>query len=209
MRRVQLDLDGLFRRAVIDVDRILKGAKPAELPIEQPTQYRLVLNMKTAKALGLTIPQSFRLRADRFSNEVLTMLTRTATVFTLLVVLAAASALGAQPLDPTATEALATTLKTLIDPSQRSSAIAGNPQATSIDQQVRSLTGSEALTQDFYALALDVFSELTVAAGGDITKLSEILDRGKTDPAGLIAMLSPQTQERLRQFSVKISDQKK
>jgi len=191
------------------VDRILKGAKPAELPIEQPTQYRLVLNMKTAKALGLTIPQSFRLRADRFSNEVLTMLTRTATVFTLLVVLAAASALGAQPLDPTATEALATTLKTLIDPSQRSSAIAGNPQATSIDQQVRSLTGSEALTQDFYALALDVFSELTVAAGGDITKLSEILDRGKTDPAGLIAMLSPQTQERLRQFSVKISDQKK
>ena len=209
MRRVQLDLDGLFRRAVIDVDRILKGAKPAELPIEQPTQCRLVLNMKTAKALGLTIPQSFRLRADRFSNEVLTMLTRTATVFTLLVVLAAASALGAQPLDPTATEALATTLKTLIDPSQRSSAIAGNPQATSIDQQVRSLTGSEALTQDFYALALDVFSELTVAAGGDITKLSEILDRGKTDPAGLIAMLSPQTQERLRQFSVKISDQKK
>ena len=137
------------------------------------------------------------------------MLTRTATVFTLLVVLAAASPLGAQPLDPTATEALATTLKTLIDPTQRSSAIAGNPQATSIDQHIRSLTGSEALTQDFYALALDVFSELTVAAGGDITKLSEILDRGKTDPAGLVAMLSPQTQERLRQFSVKVSDQKK
>ena len=92
------------------------------------------------------------------------MLTRTATVFTMLVVLAAASPLGAQPLDPTATEALATTLKTLIDPTQRSSAIAGNPQATSIDQQIRSLTGSEAVTQDFYALALDVFSELTVAA---------------------------------------------
>ena len=137
------------------------------------------------------------------------MLTRTATVFTLLVVLAAASPLGAQPLDPTATEALATTLKTLIDPTQRSGAIAGNPQATSIDQQIRSLTGSEALTQDFYALALDVFSELTVAAGGDITKLSEILDRGKTDPAGLVSMLSPQTQERLRQFSVKISDQRR
>ena len=101
------------------------------------------------------------------------------------------------------------TLKTLIDPTQRSSAIAGNPQATSIDQQIRSLTGSEALTQDFYALALDIFSELTVAAGGDITKLSEILDRGKTDPAGLVAMLSPQTQERLRQFSVKISDQRR
>jgi hypothetical protein len=137
------------------------------------------------------------------------MLTRTATVFTLLVVLAAASPLGAQPLDPTAAEALATTLKTLMDPTQRSGAIAGNPQAATIDQQVRSLTGSEAMTQDFYALALDVFSELTVAAGGDITKLSEILDRGKIDPAGLVAMLSPQTQERLRQFSAKISDQKK
>ena len=59
------DLDDLFRRAAIYVDKILKGARPAELPIEQPTQYRLVLNMKTAKALGLTIPQSFRLRADQ------------------------------------------------------------------------------------------------------------------------------------------------
>ena len=137
------------------------------------------------------------------------MLTRTATALTLLVVLAAASPLGAQPLDPTASEALATTIKTLMDPTQRSAAIANSPQAAPIDQQIRSLTGSEALTQEFYALALDVFSELTVAAGGDITKMSEMLDRGKSDPAGLAAMLSPQTQERLRQFSVKISDQKK
>ena len=117
--------------------------------------------------------------------------------------------LGAQALDPVSAEALATTLKTLLDPTQRSAAIAGNPQAAPIDQQIRSLTGSDALTQEFYALALDVFSELTQAAGGDITKMSEMLDRGKSDPAGLVAMLSPQTQERLRQLSIKIPDQRR
>jgi len=54
----------LFRRAADYVDKILKGAKPAELPIEQPTQHRLIVNLKTARALGLKIPESIQLRAD-------------------------------------------------------------------------------------------------------------------------------------------------
>ena len=55
----------LFRRSAIFVDRILKGARPAELPVEQPTRLRLVLNLRTARALGLTLPQALLLQADR------------------------------------------------------------------------------------------------------------------------------------------------
>jgi hypothetical protein len=56
--------ENLCRSATVLVDKIFKGAKPADLPVEQPTQFRLVINMKTANALGLTIPRSLLLQAD-------------------------------------------------------------------------------------------------------------------------------------------------
>jgi putative tryptophan/tyrosine transport system substrate-binding protein len=59
------NLSDLFRRGAIQADKILRGAKPADLPVEQPTKFELVINLKTAKRLGLAIPKSLLLQADQ------------------------------------------------------------------------------------------------------------------------------------------------
>ena len=64
-----VDVTDLFHKAADYVDRILKGAKPADLPFEQPTRYVLAINLKTAKALGITIPQTLLLQADRVVEQ--------------------------------------------------------------------------------------------------------------------------------------------
>jgi putative ABC transport system substrate-binding protein len=60
-----IDRPKFFRRAALFVDKIIRGARPGDLPIEQPTQFELVINMKAARALGLSIPASLRVQADR------------------------------------------------------------------------------------------------------------------------------------------------
>ena len=127
----------------------------------------------------------------------------------VLLALAAASPAGAQPLDPSSQDALNKTLQILLDPNARAGELAKNSQGTAVDQQVRALAGSEALTQEFYAVAGQVLTELAQSTGGDAQKMLQAVERAKTDPTGFAAMLSPATQQRLRDLSVKLSDRKR
>jgi hypothetical protein len=126
----------------------------------------------------------------------------------LLITLLAAAPVTAQPLDAASAEALAATLRMLHDPALRAAAIAATPQATAVDQRIQAIAGSPALAQEIYALAAQVMSELTRSSGGDVTRMTDILERGKTDPAGFAAMLSPATLQRLQELSTKLSDRR-
>jgi hypothetical protein len=127
---------------------------------------------------------------------------RIAAVLALLLALAPSA--RAQSLDAASADALSAAMKALLDPTQRAGAIAGHPQAGAADQNARALMGSDALTQELYALAAQIFTELTAASGGDASKMAQTLEQARTDPAGFAATLSPQTRERLHQLSLKI-----
>lgn len=74
---------------------------------------------------------------------------------------------------------------------------------------MRALAGSDELTQEFYTVAGQVLTELVQNTGGDTQKVLQVLERAKSDPAGFAAMLSPATQQRLRDLWVKLSDKKR
>jgi len=129
-----------------------------------------------------------------------------ATLSALLLLIGSATPAPAQALDPASADALATTLRMLADPASRGRIIASDPTAAEVDRQVQGMAGSSALAQEVYGLAADVFADLTRNSNGDPRAMSEALDRAKTDPAGFAAMLRPETLERLRALSIKISD---
>ena len=130
----------------------------------------------------------------------------------LAMVLAVAAApfasATAQTLDPASTTALEATVRLLQDPAQRGAAIAGNPQATAVDQQIQSLLATPELQEEFYGLVAAVFSDLLQSSGGDASQLTQTLASVKADPEAFLAKLSSQTVERLRAFAAKIPEPK-
>ena len=137
------------------------------------------------------------------------MIRSRAALVVALLAWAVAGPATAQKLDPASQDALDKTLQILLDPQARSGELTKSSQGSAMDQQVRALTGSDALTQELYQLAGDVLKELAQSTGGDPQKMLLAVDRARTDPAGFAAMLSPATLQRLRDLSVKISDAKR
>ena len=135
------------------------------------------------------------------------MIKRLGTALLVLALLApSGTPPAAQALDPAAAEALAATLRMLADPAARAEVLASDPAAAAIDRQVQGMAGSPQLVQEVYGLAAEVFADLARSTGGDARRLSEALDRAKSDPAAFAAMLRPETLERLRALAIKISD---
>jgi hypothetical protein len=125
-------------------------------------------------------------------------------VTVLAIALTAAGPAASQALDAASATALDATLRLLQDPAQRNALIAGNPQAAAADQQIQAMLKDPALQEEFYALAAAVFTELVLSSGGDANRMTQVITAAKTDPAGFVASLSPQTAERLRAFASKI-----
>ena len=127
----------------------------------------------------------------------------------MTLVMLYAPPLHGQGLDPASAEALSTTLRMLADPASRGQAILGAPGAAEMDRQVQSIAGSSQLAQEIYGIAAAVFADLARSSGGDAERMSDALERAKSDPAGFAARLSPETLQRLRELSTRISDAKR
>jgi hypothetical protein len=121
----------------------------------------------------------------------------------------AAAPVAGQPLDTASTEALAAVLRLLQDPAARGAVIAGNPDAAAMDRNIQAMMGSPALTQEFYELAAQVFTDLVQGSGGDLGRMQRSLADGQRDPAGFAAFLSPATLQHLRDLSGRASDRRR
>jgi hypothetical protein len=127
-----------------------------------------------------------------------------ALVVTLALAVAGSSPLSAQSLDSASSAALDATLRLLLDPAQRSAAIARSPQAAAVDRELASMLSTPELQQEFYALVAEVFADVVQGSGGDVGRLSQTLEAGRRDPTGFVGRLSPQTLDRLRAFAGKV-----
>ncbi|MBI3061875.1 MAG: hypothetical protein HYY83_07875 [Deltaproteobacteria bacterium] len=128
------------------------------------------------------------------------------TLAALWLAAALAPSLDGQTLDPQTAKALAEAIRVIQDPALRQTAITKDRKAVEADRQVRALAGSEPVTQEFYQFAIDIFVDLMQSAGGDMKKITETLERAKSDPAAFAATLSPRNRERLKELSTKVGE---